>query len=474
MGRPVSLGHSIREARAAARERLGRQWTLDRVADEAGLTRSGLVAIERGDRLPMLDKLLRLHAALPGADGGARTAADLTVWLARWARAHAERAADGDSRGLDARLQAELRTAAELLDVAVTPPPPPDRSAPCSLADFPARFAPAVALVGDRRERPPRDRGDLFVAPAAITDAAFLPLLRSGAISVLRSDKLVAVGERVAAGELAGFDLMVIGGPNVNAAARLLNPTALFRFDVPQEWEDWTPAYRSEPHLGSPNLLAAFTALVAAIDPATHQVDRARASDVPPEVASEMAEAQCILERLLARAPELGGGYHTEAEVVRAFSELGHCDPVAGVVHGRRAEPRVDHGLVSLAPSPFDPSRLAILVGGRHGPGTAHALRFLLEHPDEFAARPYGGVFEVWLGEYREWSSSFQQPASVRWLTPEYGPEDLLERMVAANPALASRTERQLEDAVLFVDRLRGAVPWPEAPPGPKSNNARA
>lgn len=470
---PALLGQLIREARNEAKRRKGAGWTLDYVAEQAGLRRPALVAIERGDRLPSIAALARLHALLPRPDGRPRTAGDLAFWLARWARAQVERAArpSGDGEGavalgamgaggpddeLGPELRQVLHQAAAMVDRAVTPPGHDSDGGPRTLADFPSRFPAMVALVGDRRERPPRSRGDLFVAAAAITDVSFLPLLASGVVASIRSDKLVAVDDRVAENDLRGVDLLVLAGPNVNWAARRVNAGALFRYQVPREWEEWEEAYRAEPHLGSPSLLRTFADLLNAGD----GTGRSRGTPTVREEADP--EALAVARRLLRRPGGGGTGWVTEPEVIDAFRGAGHTDPVAGTVHRADGESLVDHALVSLAPSPFDPSRLAILVGGTHGPGTAHAVRFLVESSHELGERPYGGVLEVRMGEYVDWSSKFQQPAVVRWLTPRYTPAEIRERFVTCrdpgarslSPALADRTPAQIEAAIAFVNRL--------------------
>lgn len=472
---PSLLGRLVREGRGAAKRHWGSAWTLDHVAAAAGLRRPALVAIERGDRLPSVASLGRLHALLPRPDGTPRTPDDLALWLARWTRAQVERAAGpgGDSaRIADADVRAQLRTAAALLDEALTPPAPVRADLPRDLTHFATRFGGMVGFLGDRREHPPRSRGDLFVNPAAATDVRFLTLLAPGAMASVRSDKLVAVAgdEAEDLDDLRGVDLLVIAGPNVNWAARPVNAGALFRYDVLPEWERWEARYRAEPDLGSRALLAALAAVVASVDPATGRPDLdAAAVGLTAEEAAELDEAEVVARRLLARGPD-DGRLWTAAEVVASFTGRGHADPVKRAVHGEPGEPRVDRALVSLAPNPFDARRVAILVGGIHGPGTAHAVRFLAERAADFDQRPFGGVLEVRLGEYLDWSSTYQQPATLRWLTPPYTPGELRDRFVEArdpdarqaNPALAHRTPAQIEDAITFVDRLVGTEPWPE------------
>jgi hypothetical protein len=128
-----------------------------------------------------------------------------------------------------------------------------------------------------------------------------------------------------------------------------------------------------------------------------------------------------------------------------------------------RPTPNTDFGVISLAPNPFadpDDGYVSILVGGIHGPGTAHALRMLLQKPEKFVDHPFGGVIDVRLrNPYSDWPTRFYE-AEPDWDTPAYTPDHLLQQFEHARTHIepdgwTSRyTATELDECCALLARL--------------------
>jgi hypothetical protein len=417
--------------------------------------------LERGEAIPQLDELVRLHTALSDANGDHR-ASSLLRWIATWVEEHQRlRAA-----GLSAEHQEQLAAALHLLHEVLPEPRTPVRGPVQSLVDFPQAFQPLQIICGDRREvaENRRSLADLFILSAAITDVTFLTGMDPGRQAArLWSDKLLVLMEDDFLKKALGHsNLLVIGSPAVNWAARILNWSALFRFDIERRWHTFDKQYRSQTELKDSRVLRSFWGIVRIVEDSKGRPDMKRARRASAEAGEEPAIfdlALKIAEGLLSQ----GGKWAQPKYVTNQFRKTGIVDPSTQEVRGIFTIANTDFGVISLAPNPFadpDDRYVSILVGGIHGPGTAHALRMLLQKPEKFVDRPFGGVIDVRLrNPYSDWPTRFYE-AEPHWDTPAYTPNELLQQFERARTHIepdgwmSRYTESELVDCCALISRL--------------------
>jgi len=242
-----------------------------------------------------------------------------------------------------------------------------------TLEDFPEAFYPLTVVTGDKRE----DRGayisiaDFGAYTATPADTRWLAnlSLRGDVIKHIDKNFLLLSQERLIE-RFAETNLLVIGSPAANHLARLVNRSAVFRFN-----------YSSD----------ADKAIEAAIN-------RAR----------ELTHA------------ELPGYYDRDREELkrrmRALFTGGIFDPtqpdgfVAAQYAQLAANTQFDFGVLTFAANTFyeakcrskgpdsDHKYVSIMAAGIHHPATAHAVRRLGRDQRDrgvFASHPYGGVLRV-------------------------------------------------------------------------------
>jgi transcriptional regulator with XRE-family HTH domain len=434
VGGPEELGALVR----AARERRGLTQ-----AELCGkeLSEPLLSAIERGKRVPSLAVLVQLYGRLaePGTPVHDHHQT-LAQWLAAWVVAQAAPRRSKRMDRLDQKLRGLLAESAARLARAVRRDTRTGR-APWSLAHL-ADFGPFVAICGDRREPQPKSLADLFILNPSVSDLTWLPTAPEGMVSSVRTDKLVVqLSEDSLRREFGDHNLLVIGAPNVNWAARMINPSALWRFKVDPGWEAWDRDLRQCSQLNQRSTLTAFSAVLGAV-----KTDGKRRDLVLDE--SRLPAQGELGERTLQTARELAaellrgpdGMLHWPKEIMAKFVSGGVVDPIEGIDHDVASDQDTDFAIVSVAPHPWARSndKVAVLVSGLGGPATAEALRMLLSEPSAFEHHPLGGVLEFQLPAYEDWASPFREP-SWGWATAPYQLAELKGKVPAGADELVDR-----------------------------------
>jgi hypothetical protein len=247
----------------------------------------------------------------------------------------------------------------------------------------------------------------------SITDLTFLPRLGLDKTTTrIVSDKLFVVMEKDYLEEAFGrTNLLVIGSPAVNMAARVINDDALFRFQLPhaRKFQDLMHSW-----VDITDELELSVMWRMAAEPARINVDHYADSGIP----------RSRLEKLRSMVQELLGGVGAKAKM-NEFRKPGLHDPADGTLQATATRSHNDFGVVSIGWNPFAQSTefVSILVAGLHGPGTAHALRALAE--DNFREHPLGGIIEVILSPRDDWPTRFER-AHWRWQTLKYDSEKVL------------------------------------------------
>ena len=438
---PALVGRLVREGRAE------RGWSQHQLAERVGKSKQWVAAVEVGRVLPPVDQVVGLFRALH-ADVAEGAADRLACWLVYWLQAGASVRSSSPE---EAELLAE---ALAVLDRDVGRPAATGDW--LSLDQFPAAFEPLTLVAADRRDTPPETRADLFILSGAVGDLTFLPNLRETRAQVrLRSDKLVVLGpDDMRRRELGNTNLLVISSPAANWAARVLNGSAIFRYDIPGPARELDTRIRTVGDFDDGILLRLLWRLVSSAEETDEGVDlpsieTSRLSAVQRE---RLPRAEELARELLARGkPD---------QIMSQFNETGILDPVAGRRYQLPAD-NFDYGMISLAPNPYAGNgAVSILVSGMHGTGTAHALGALISDPQMFANHPFGGVIQVNAQPYADWSDRFLR-ADWEWKTPEYTPETLLERLRQALQEGAERpeplnawTDAELANCIRFIETL--------------------
>ncbi len=242
-----------------------------------------------------------------------------------------------------------------------------------TLADFPEAFCPLCVVTGDKRE----DRGahisvaDFGAYTATPADTRWIANLGLPREVVKHIDKnfLLLRKERLIE-RFAETNLLVIGSPAANHLARLINRSALFRFN-----------YSSDADSGIEEVINKARGLTRAELPGYYERDREE------------------LKRRM-RALFTGG----------IFDPTHRGEYVAAKYAQMAGQTALDFGVLTFAANPYyqtkrdregkenDHRFVAIMAAGIHHPATAHAVRQLGRDQRDrgvFARHPYGGVLRV-------------------------------------------------------------------------------
>ena len=406
MGPPSELG-TLGEILRAARD--SRKQTQDQVGKLVDKGRQWTHGVERGDILPSLRDVLALHEKL-------EIELPPSVLMAKWLEQTVIRELDKPgfppSHGKLAR--------GALADILSSTAAATGPLGPLSLEQFPLHFQPLSIILGDRREPSVKTVGDVLAYSFSVTDVMFLLDLKLDARSTLiRSDKLLAnMDDDWLQRKFGETNLLIVGSPAVNLAARWINPHAIFRFDIDPEIQTQASRLQKTFHdLEAPTTLASFWQMLLEaregieVEKYYHHFSEARAREL-----AEVAKQSTF---------EFG-----PKDIMNKFAKPGLLDPADKKRQGERIRESSDFGVISLAPNPFaeDPKFVAIMVAGINGPGTAQALR-MLGRPAAFRDHPYGGVIEVTLQSMSDWPTRFEQASAV-WETKPYSREQLKGNLV--------------------------------------------
>ena len=403
-----TLGRLIREARRH------KELTQGELAERLSTSRTTIQHVEAGHRNGSLEMLEGIHKVLSPEE-------PVSVWvLASLERTVSTRG--GLREETRSALKADLMTAIE----AVMPATADGGQIERSLATFPRGFEPVTVVVGDRREDPPISRGDLLVGSASTEDVRYLLSLGlTDQRSVLRTDKIIVntSNQDDVARAFGNTNLLVVGSPFVNFAARAVNMSSAFRFEPLATLRAWLDNLDSITGVEGSEL-AAFGKM------STGQTEGHGGDN---SISDERREE---LQQLVARLWQ-----DPSAETLReAYRPSGLIDPVQNVRHPTNRGSSVSYGLVSLSRNPFSTkgNHVAVTVAGVHLPGTAMALRALAE--GDFAHHPYGGVIQV------VHPSGGTQDAWWSWATRRYSATDLIDALESAHQLDSSRTGAAFRD----------------------------
>ncbi|MGH9225332.1 MAG: helix-turn-helix transcriptional regulator [Acidimicrobiales bacterium] len=444
---PERVTSPVRDSRLRA----GR--SQQQLATELGKSKQWVAAVEAGRITPPLEQLLALFRALHPATEpiGAPTGSEhlLAQWLAAWIETHARAKPGTREDGLLEKAIGLLRQP--------TVAPQAHRAPWRSLDQFPAGFEPLTIVAADRRDQPPETRADVTILSGAAADLTFLMNLRHPDQEVkLRSDKLILLGtDEMRRRELGRTNLLVISSPAANWAARTINGSALFRYDVPERAQLVDARIRTLTELDDSTLLRLVWRLISAVQESQGVLDLD---------SIELGGLLLAQRDRLHRARELAGellAFGSAEDILSQFSETGILDPVADRRYQMPSQ-SFDYAMISLAPNPYAESHdfVSILVSGMHGQGTTHAVGALVSDPDKFASHPFGGTIQVHEQMYADWAARLLT-ADWEWKTPGYTPDSLVERFEQAlgqegerPPGLSGLTDQHLRARIAFVRSL--------------------
>jgi transcriptional regulator with XRE-family HTH domain len=439
-----ALGELLRSARKE------RQWTLERLATQVTMNKQRLSAIERGEALPTIDQLIKLYEVL------ATEHDQKIVWLLQWLAGQVQKRELGKAT---APFQEAIEGAVvQFTQTTATWSPGRFRS----LADFPAAFQPLTIICGDRRELRPRSRADLFTYSVAITDLMFLEHLGLTArATMIKSDKLfVLMDDDYLHRTFGNTNLLVIGSPAVNHATRLLNQGAVFRFDLDPALHGWEEKLRVALQLNDLRALEVFWDIVQK----PKHLASYRQRTIPGLSTEEVEDLITLAEQLV--------GDDDPKDLITRFRKPGLVDPADGKVHGTYTRQNNDFGVISLALNPFAATAdyVCIIAAGIHGPGTAQALKGLGDKNDKngegFQERPFGGIIEVDLDQFKDWPTRFET-ATWKWQTKPYTPQTIVTHLAQAleqksqgqGPAYAQHmTGEEIQACMAFIRSLMGNI----------------
>lgn len=431
-----TLGGRVRWSRTVQKR------TQDDLAKKTGTNKQRMSAIEHDKSLPTVEQLVKMCEALTVAPD------QKIVWLLTWL--------DGklrQSRLSDEEKEVYQKAIGEAIVKISQSNATWQQGTFRSLEDFPGAFTPLTIICGDRREPYPQSRGDLFAYSAAITDLMFLPWLGLGHETIIQSDKLfVLMDDEYLRREFGKMNLLIIGSPAVNFAARTINNYSVFRFDLAPEVREWAQQLNQVQH-NDARLLRIFWRM-AENPQIMNSPEDLKEDDVSKEQIEELRD---LVKQVI--------GERTAKELMDGFRKPGLADPVDRRVNGQSTGQHNDFAVISLAKNPFSDTTdyVCILAAGIHGPGTAHAVR-VLGRKDEFRDHPFGGVIEVELDQFQDWPTRFKQ-ARWKWQTRRYETQELLKNFKSAlkqapesrNEALIKLTEKEIKNCLEFIQSVSGS-----------------
>lgn len=439
-----------------ARTRAG--LTQQAVAERLQTTKQWVSDVERGVRLPSTKALVKLHNALvPETEDRANI---LLVWLSGLA-------VERSIKQVPDRLRQTLLEGFASIESSFTSDPHEVSAQGLPrLGNFPRSFPNLVVVIGDRRETPPITRADLLAHSLSASDLRFLMRLRLGPTTELISDKIfVLMDDAYLAKRFGDKNLLVIGSPAVNLAARRLTADSVFHFDVSAEalavdselrglanLQEKAPLKAAWKLLRDPTLITGKTIVREALD---DDPDIASLSD--EEIQGLAASLRKMIEPFVHQIRNVSEKDHIDG-LLDIFRKLGIVDPVEHTVRKHESSEHGDIALVSLGPNPFsaagDLTRACTSVAGVHGPGTAQALRLLGDHSSGWPRdRPFGGVIRVTMDAFKDWPSKFDE-AIADWLTPAYTAQTLQAAVRSASEVEHPLYGRVSPRCVALIDAL--------------------
>jgi DNA-binding XRE family transcriptional regulator len=426
--------------------------TQDTLARKVGRTKQWLGAIEKGQLIPTLDQLVRLHNEIASRDNQVPHS-DLQIWLLKWLEAKAK-------KDVHVRRETILLAINQLYGHSLQKRKTEFTNDIPTLEHFPDAFPDLVVVCGDRREMPPKRKGDLFVDSFSSSDFASLRKLfeRCGPLDII-SDKIFApvtpADNAYLHEKYGGKNLIVIGSPAVNLLARSINKNCVFRFAMSQDVRDSLKHWEQNfPEINDRKLREVLWDMTVKwkgsdeseeIDIKSYCEDY-RGTD-PKVYENQIAELARKVQQLLQE--------NTAKDFKNFFHRHGFVDPVDTKEQGYFLQDDNDFGVVSMCPNPYSENGnyFCILAAGIHGPGTHMAVRLLAT--DNFKGHPLGGVIEIKLDLEARWSERFSK-ADFAWQTGSYEVSDLLRKLGRRKPhsVLQDLDPHDFNNLIDFVKRF--------------------
>lgn len=411
---------------------ISEQW----LADKIGMSRPTVGIYKLGKQIPKLDVLQKIfkeltkHCDLAGKDKEYA----FENWMKAWLKDSTSDLEDADKKMWDSII-AKIPATSEPISTVKT------------LENFPEAFLPLTIICGDRREVRPRNLGDIFAYSLSMTDIMYLTKLNfSGKDVRIVSDKLVAsMDKNDLVAEFGDQNLFVIGSPAVNIAAREINRNSFFRFVVRKEMKRFEEALKAERRLSSSIHLECFWDMVRDPEKMKHENYVSRFKNDQFLNASDADIQKTQIDPLKALIEKLSETLDHPRDIVKSvlynYRRPGLIDPLDKSIHGLYTMPTNDFGVLSIAKHPYTNQEndfVAVFAAGIHGPGTAGAIKMLL-NKDKLKTHPLGGILEVRINELKQWNKRFEE-AVPEWQTCEGGgyTESTLENKI-----------RQLKDGVI-------------------------
>lgn len=415
------LGSLIKAAREAAGVRQGRRLSQEWLGEQCRPTRKyqRISQFEGGKAVPDVAGLVEIFDILHRDNE--TTPLDLSATLAKWLTAWLSTTKPNGSPAFTSLFDEALSL---LASQAQQRPVEPASQPLTSLAQFPGAD-PLTIIMGDRREQRVTSAADCLIYSGSITDAMYLPCLDSAlGRALIRSDKLlVRMPQEYLEDEMpeiAERNLLIVGSPAVNWGARILNKGAIFPFRIDQEVVRQSELLLQDDRMQDEDFASTFWSLA-------QNADENGVSLPPPQDSREEEQRQLEAAADLARQVLNGS---TVKAVMNKFRTLGVLDPADQENHGTSTHTANDFAVATLARNPYSKSNRyrAVICAGIHGPGTAAALRELLENPGAFSSRQLGAVLEVKLRTDLAWPNRFER-AKVSPQTKEYTPKGVLQNI---------------------------------------------
>jgi len=290
-----------------------------------------------------------------------------------------------------------------------------------TLKNFPQDFQPLVIITGDRRENPPKSKGDILAYSVSNTDFMYLNSLNLSGL-ILSDKQFVSETEEKLMERFGKTNLLVIGSPAVNLLARRINDLSLFKFSISNETrkeldeqddfmkeyikteDDWNIYYQClEGIVDVDTILKRFVGLEPNIEDLKDRAELIVPAFLKTEIGENLSNQPRPIKYLLHK-----------------LDKPGIYDSLSETIRGETVSAYRDYGLISLLKNPFsnDNDFYIIYVAGVHGPGTAKGLE-LLANNKAFRDHEFGGVYEVSIDRFASYFVKFQE-STVRWETRAY------------------------------------------------------
>jgi DNA-binding XRE family transcriptional regulator len=405
MSNDKELGTMIR----AARENL--KYDVDFVRTKVDASVQWIYEIENGKRIPSLELLIKIFLLFNENKNG-EYGDLLEQWLLKWVIAYVD--ANKEINKLDGQREA-IRSNIDRLLSKSTKHSSIRSTGSTTLENFPDAFYPLTIICGDRRETTPRNKADIFAYSVSTIDLMYILKLGLERTTKIKSDKIFALmDDDYLQAELGNTNLLIIGSPAANFAARRINKDSLFRFGIPKEMQTFEKKLGDLKQLNDEAHLQVFWKMIQ--EPENKDISKYEGGSVPKK---ELIGLRKAVEDLLQRYPL--------KYLLNQYKKPGLIDPADGMVHAQHTGLQNDFGLVSLAKHPFSEKHLCVFVGGIHGPGTANALATLSDGRN-FKNHPMGGIIEVNLSVFSNWPSKFEK-ATWEWQTSNYDADGMRSKL---------------------------------------------